>query len=251
MIRRDNSAGWIMIYQTDHSVLSGEIMRHWGNEEFQKPQPLEEVLFAITEHDNGWAEWEKTPKINQNNKYPKNFMEMDYIEQSEIWKRCYLRYSKNHSYASCLIALHFDKFNNKICERNKKAEPLKSDINKFLVQNLNMSLNEIKGNSDILRNLKYLQIGDIISLALCHGWKTVKLDDVPGGSECDRMVVTIESTDASKYYVQPFPFDSDCLELSISGRFIRKKTYSSSRDLINHINESSQTRLNFTILNPN
>jgi hypothetical protein len=251
MIRRDNPIGWIIISQTDHAALSGEIMKYWGNKKFQSPQPKEEVLFAIREHDNGWADWDKTPKINRKNKYPKNFLEMDYKEQAEIWKRSFMRYSKKHPYASCLIALHFDKFNNNICKTNKNANNLKTEIRDFLYYNLKLNIDEIEGRSDVLTNLKYVQIGDIISLALCHGWKSVKLDDVPTGPEGESIIANIESNDDHNYYIQPFPFNKNCIELSVLGKFVNKKTFTNNRDLTDHINSSTKTQLNFTILNPN
>ena len=58
MIRRDNCSGWILISQTDHSILSGEIMKYWGNRNFPVPLPEDEVLFAVKQHDNGWDKWE-------------------------------------------------------------------------------------------------------------------------------------------------------------------------------------------------
>src|SRR3970040_788649 len=70
MIRRDVKEGWVLINQHDHAELSGEIMRFWGNKEFSRPEPYDEVLFAIRGHDNGWKEWDSSPRINPVTQYP-------------------------------------------------------------------------------------------------------------------------------------------------------------------------------------
>jgi len=251
MIRRDNCSGWILISQTDHSILSGEIMKYWGNRNFPVPLPEDEVLFAVKQHDNGWDNWEKSPKINHKNKYPKSFLEMDYKEQEEIWRRCFTRYRSEHPYASCLIALHFDKFNNNICRTNSKAEYLRNEIRNFLKHNLHMTIEEIEHSQDISKNLKYVQIGDIISLALCHGWKSVKLDDVPAGPGNERLFITIESEDAKEFFVDPFPFNTDIIELTVDARYLSKKTFSSNIELRENMIKSERTNLNFKIINPN
>ena len=111
MIRREVKDGWILISQHDHAELSAEIMKHWGNNELARPD--NEVLFAIEEHDNGWKEWDTSPKINSVSQYPMNFLELSSSDQSEIWRRCFRRHSAKHPYASALIALHFGKLNEK------------------------------------------------------------------------------------------------------------------------------------------
>ena len=249
MIRRENCNGWIIISQTDHSTLSGELMKYWGNEYFPKPDPCEEVLFAVREHDNGWREWEQNPGINNINKYPRNFLEMTYKEQSEIWRRSFLRFSQSHPYASSLIALHFDKFNNNICKSNSKALQLKTEISDFVYKNLHMTTGEIENGSDILRNLKYVQIGDIISLALCHGWKTVKLEDIPLYPEKGNTLINLQSTDAVSYNLHPYPFSRSDIKLSVPAKYLPKKTFSGSRELLEFINKSPSTRLSFNISN--
>jgi len=85
MIRRDVKEGWVLINQHDHAELSGEIMRFWGNKEFSRLESYDEVLFAIRGHDNGWKEWDSSPRINPVNQYPMNFLEMTSSDQADIW----------------------------------------------------------------------------------------------------------------------------------------------------------------------
>ncbi len=250
MIRREIKNGWIIITQKDHSILSGDIMNHWGNSKFSPPKPKDEVLFAVAEHDNGWQEWEENPQINPLNKYPKNFLEMSYKDQAQIWKRSYLRYSKQHPYACSLIALHFDKFNSSVLKRNKNALLLKTEIKKFVLENLKLSSTEQKSLSEeIINNLKFVQIGDIISLALCHGWRSTRIDEIPYSLNGSNTSIMLKSQDGFNYRIYPFPFSKNPITISISGVKINRKTFKNNEEFIEVFKKSEKMNLKFTINN--
>ncbi len=250
MIRREIKNGWIIITQKDHSILSGDIMNHWGNSSFSPPKPKDEVLFAVSEHDNGWAEWEENPQINPLNKYPKNFLEMNYKDQADIWKKSYLRYSKQYPYASSLIALHFDKFNSSVLKRNTDALLLKAEIKEFVLENLKLASTEEKSLSEeIINNLKFVQIGDIISLALCHGWRSTQIDEIPYSLNSSNKSIMLKSQDGFNYRMHPFPFSKNPITVSISVVKINKKTFKNNNEFIEVFKKSEKTNLKFTINN--
>lgn len=250
MIRRQTDNGWILITQREHSALAGSIMKNWGKEKFSTPEPYDEVMFAVAEHDCGWEIWEKGPRINPKNKYPKNFLEMNYTDQAAIWKKSFLKHSKEHPYASSLIALHFDKFNNSILQKNKMALGLKSEIREFVLENLGLKQSGQKALSEeIINNLKFVQIGDIISLALCHGWRSTQLDEIPYGQNGKKISILISSDDGLNYRINPFPFSSSPVSFSIKGKIINKKTFKNNSEFQEAFKNSEQTKLNFTINN--
>ena len=133
MIRREEKEGWFLINQDDHAALSGKTMNYWGNEAFESPDPKAEVLFAITEHDNGWKEWDSSPRLNSQTRYPMNFMEMDFPDQKTIWTRSFRRFSEDHPYASALIALHFRIFNQKIIRSTIRATAKRENPSKGML----------------------------------------------------------------------------------------------------------------------
>jgi len=245
VIRRDTESGWILITQKDHSVLSGEIMKYWGNDKFNTPEPYDEVLLAVAEHDSGWEEWEKQPKINPENKYPKNFLEMNYTDQVAIWTRSFDKYKIEHPYTSALIALHFDKFNTIIAKKNPQALILKNDIKRLVTKNL--SLDNQTLSADIINNLKFLQIGDIISLALCHGWRSSQLDEIPYRLNGGKTSMLLESIDGFNYKIFPYPFSSKPVKASVNGRILNKKTFRNNYEFFEAYESSTNTNLNFCI----
>ncbi|MFQ5786963.1 MAG: DUF3891 family protein, partial [Thermodesulfobacteriota bacterium] len=212
MIRREEKEGWFLINQHDHAELSGEILKYWENTAFETPDPHDEVLFATRQHDNGWIEWDSSPKVYPLNRFPMNFMEMNFPDQETIWKRSFRRYSADHPYASALIALHFRKFNQKIIDKNhsnSEAKKLKNEMNQFIANILNVKmLNSDLGPLPIQTNiiLRLVQIGDIISLALCHGWTSIDIEDVPLNYNGSVLKLSLKSGDGKNFKINPYPF---------------------------------------------
>lgn len=252
MIRRELNEGWILITQYDHSVLAGEVMRHWGNGQFSRPEPFNEVLFAVTEHDCGWAGWDSRPKVNPEHGYPANFMEMEPGDQTGIWRKCFESHSAEHPYASSLIALHFAKFNRSLLSRDPSlpsATALQKEIENFLEAGLGAGaapgLSAV--SEDVSINLRLLQAGDIISLALCHGWESRVITGAPVDYKGTGVDLRIESGDGFSYTVSPYPFSEPLIECPIRGRRLPRKSFSSDEDLRRCLSGSKTEILDFKI----
>ncbi len=253
MIRRDANGGWILITQHDHALLAGSVMRYWGNELFSRPEPFDEVLFAIGEHDCGWTKWDSRPKVNPENGYPANFMEMETGDQSEIWRRSFESHSGSHPYASSLIALHFAKFNRNVLRRDPSIVPainLRNEMENFLADKLgtdaaNPDLSAVPG--DVRINLRLLQAGDIISLAVCHGWEKRDITDVPLDYEGSVVDLKMQSGDGFNYTVSPYPFSEPLIEFQIRGRKLDRKSFSGDEELRRCLESAEIEILDFTI----
>lgn len=224
MIRREENNNWLLITQHEHAGLAGEIMEYWGNEMFSAPEPRDEVLFAINEHDAGWRQWDASPKLYAPSGLPANFSEIETQDQSVIWKRCFRDHAAEHPYASVLIALHFAKFNQHNLDRDpsdKNAGTLKTELVKFIKDKAGVELNGFSledMSSDIKVNLKLLQIGDIVSLSLCHGWKSIEIKDAPVDYLGNCRTLKMESGDGLNYTLEPYPFGEPKLNFSILSR---------------------------------
>ncbi len=92
-----------------------------------------------------------------------------------------------------------------------------------------------------------LQIGDIISLALCHGWRSIEITEVHydlNGSETNLL---IESEDGFNYTVTPYPFYDPTMNFSIKGKNLDRKTFAGDQELRWAIAASTDIYLDFTI----
>lgn len=253
MIRKELKRGWILFTQNDHARLAGDIMKHWGNEMFSGIEPFGEVMHAIDNHDLGWIAWDNLPKINESSGYPANFMEMHASEQKEIWSDSFENDYKNHSYSSALIALHFSKLNEKSLmndPEDKDALELQEKINNLIDSVFDINYTSLMDNNlpaDVMTNLKFVQIGDIISLALCHGWKSTELLETPVDYEGNTIDMSIKSEDGFRYIIEPNPFSREKLDIDITGRRLLKKMFASDEELRIELSKSQPEKFYFTI----
>jgi hypothetical protein len=253
VIRREEKKGWILINQHDHAELAGDIMKFWGDDSFARPKPYDEVLFAIREHDNGWREWDSSPKVNPENKYPMNFLEMSSSDQAEIWRRCFKRHSLEHPYASVLIALHFGKLNEKSLINNSNKTTARTSHNEtidFVSQMLKINISNLDLKSfpeDVRVNLRLVQIGDVISLALCHGWNSIKIKDVPLEYNGRVATLSLKSSDGTNYTIDPYPFTEPLINLRLRSRRLNQKKFSRDEELREALRQSKYETLEFSI----
>ena len=95
MIRRDvqldnGEPGWLLFSQVEHARLSGVLASRCVST-FRLLRDLdadqkEEVLRAITHHDDGWAEWERQPRLDESGR-PLSFRELPLEQSLEISTR--------------------------------------------------------------------------------------------------------------------------------------------------------------------
>ena len=76
IIRKQQDQGLAILGQTDHSRFVGQLAAHWGNAEFEAPQPYESVVRAATFHDYGWLRYETAPLFNDKTGQPYPFLEV-------------------------------------------------------------------------------------------------------------------------------------------------------------------------------
>jgi hypothetical protein len=130
MIRRDvrlpdGSAGWMLIAQVEHAHISAQLAERcsgrFGSQSCAsidgKTNPLAavraEVLAAIRCHDDGWAEWERAPRLDPKLGRPLSFMELDHAESIAIWSRSIATAEAYGPLAAWMVAGHFLRLLNK------------------------------------------------------------------------------------------------------------------------------------------
>lgn len=204
MIRRRTDEGWLLFAQDDHARLASEVMKLWGGGGFFFPQHPEDLLFALSEHDCGWREADASPGLNGAGE-PADFTEAAPRVQTEIWRRSFLAHGETRPAASALIALHFNRFNNRTLSKhpNRWSLSLKEEIGEFVKKTLGASPCGIAPETAQL--LKLLQIGDALSLALCHAWGRFEISDAPlaGGGAGN---ITVLHKGGERFSVKPWPF---------------------------------------------
>jgi hypothetical protein len=114
MIRRDvqlagGRAAWALVSQIEHARISGELARR-ATGQFTQPALAavrREVLAAIACHDDGWAAWERSPRLDPERGRPLSFMELEPAEAVTIWNRSIAAAEAHGPLAAWMVAGHF------------------------------------------------------------------------------------------------------------------------------------------------
>lgn len=125
MIRRDvqlpdGSAGWMLVSQIEHARISAQLAEHCLGR-FNSPQLADvrrEVLAAIEHHDDGWAEWERSPRLDAEQR-PVSFMELATPEALEIWSRSIESAAEHGPLAARTVGGHFSRLIDKYSDSTR------------------------------------------------------------------------------------------------------------------------------------
>ncbi|MCA9150739.1 MAG: DUF3891 family protein [Planctomycetales bacterium] len=110
MIRRTSQTteappAWILIPQTEHARLAGELADVWQS--LPVSDRLQKSLrWVIYHHDDGWAEWEREPDVDERQR-PVDFLEMAHPVANRIWTRSIERAAERGAAEAYLVARHF------------------------------------------------------------------------------------------------------------------------------------------------
>ncbi len=134
MIRRelrfaDGQPQWLLISQIEHARLSGELasrcIDRFGAPSGGLSSVRQELLDAITHHDDGWLEWERAPRLDPEHGRPLSFLELPPAEAFLIWDRSIQVARTIGELAGWIVAGHFSAL---LCTVGQHAsEPIARD----------------------------------------------------------------------------------------------------------------------------
>lgn len=251
MIVRKHDGQLILIRQLDHSALSGEFTRHWGNEHFERPEPLDAVVLASARHDEGWREPDDEPYFDSAQRGPLHFRDITVPEHVVLYAKGIDRIIALHAYAGLLVSMHGAGFYERRygtfpVKMSKLSEDVRAVAQEFVAEQeaIQAALKRriwdpMKRRSEFERRVwtqyELLQIWDRLSLFVC-------LNDLSGPAE-DRLGPMPMSADGSVtdlhvrtggdgvIALDPYPFDVAALEARVPARAIPDRTYETAGDL--------------------
>jgi hypothetical protein len=238
MIRRDHNGGWLLLSQTAHAWVSGQLALRWGNDDFYRPEPWEELVLIAAQHDNGWAEWELAPRVHRDGR-PVAFTEMDLEEHFAIWQRGSERLSTASHYGALLISMHATYLYNRRLRENTRGDTLemRQRIRGFVDEQLAFQAalrDTLAGhprygpalNEESLADaFRLLQIWDLLSLLLLMGpLPEYTLEDVPVAPG-QRATIQLAPRDERTLTLDPYPFAAAPVVVRADGRWLEQQTF--------------------------
>jgi hypothetical protein len=118
MLRIENSDGWTLIEHREHARLAGDFARFWGNADFKRPEPFDDILVAVSRHDDAWAERDAEPCLTREGRPSafseelvgrySAFEEIDLLEYLAVRGRATEAVAADNAYAAIIVSMHTD-----------------------------------------------------------------------------------------------------------------------------------------------
>jgi len=229
----------VMMYE--HTALCEQFARVFGNDRFESLSPLDPMIYVISHHDAGWAEFDRDPATDEKTGLPYNLVETP-AEYITVTSRQSPEFNqRQHPYCGLISSMHswglyngryglsnlvlIDKIpqqDRPLAERMlagelERQQRLKQEIGR------DARLSAWLDPEKLLQNYKQLQFIDTLALYFNRihpgerGQQT--FEHVPLNTQDDASV-TIQPRAPGVYALAPFPFATDGAEFAFAGRRI-------------------------------
>ena len=269
MIIRSLQGRLILVTQPDHADMSGQFAAHWGNSEFQEPEPLEDMIVAATAHDNGWWEQDTRPTVEPTSQQPHDFTTLPYSRHTALYTRGINRSIDDNPYAGLMVCMHGvglykQRYGTDPSLVRRPANVEDSEAVEKLINEQEAAQERLRGllmessnyhalssHTQIWSNYKLLQIWDRLSLLLCwRGTAQLSLSPVPmsyGDAETD---LTLEPLSENEFTVSPYPFRESPIEFHARARIIPEQPYDDALTFKKAFYRAPRTVLRFVMRRP-
>jgi hypothetical protein len=96
----------LAIMMHEHTALSGQFARAFGNDRFEPVQPDGLMFYVVSHHDAGWAEFDRNPVTDERTGLPYNLVETP-VEHITVTSRRSPEFNeRQHPYCGLLSSMH-------------------------------------------------------------------------------------------------------------------------------------------------
>jgi hypothetical protein len=217
IVRKDADGSLLLIGQTDHSRLVGQLAAHWGNAQFATPRPYESVVRAATFHDYGWLRYETSPLLNPETGEPYQFLKVPLTDtqlNAYQWSLDWL--ADIDPYAGLIINMHRTglwkgRYKTITHPGGYNLRTLSPEIEVLIARNEAWQERERArlDADEVWTNYRLMQVWDLLGLYFCcQDPYDDHVDPVPvayGNGEGVRMA--LKPLTPRKVEFDPYPFD--------------------------------------------
>jgi len=238
MIVREMPNGQLLcLNQTTHAWMAAEFIRHWGNADFAQPTPYAEMMLAVSQHDNGWYEWELRPRLTADG-YPMDFLKDDEpLAKLELWRLSVNRVYAQHPYAALPVHRHAawlyqgaleqitdDQIRQATVAFIEEEKPLLAKIRHLF--GTDPTFAPLLSDATLDANTRLLQFGDFAVLQVAIPWANERT--LPKCPLNHREQVDIHMRyDDKTITFDPWPYGVDTFTVAIHGRLLNERYFAS------------------------
>jgi hypothetical protein len=232
----------------EHNDLCGQFARAFGNAEFERLDPFEEMVFVVGHHDRGWAEWDAAPDLDDKTGMPCGLTSTPIPTAIETNRKSPDFNEDRHPYCGLLSSMHsWGLYNERYGFTAFRVRPGASTsvpiVQGFESETRAVLDNEIARQErlraalaadpatrdwveekHLMQNYKQLQFFDTLALYFNLRHADERGEEtyvhVPKSADEDASV-TVRPQGDGVYAMDPFPFAGDRLEVACKGRYMR------------------------------
>jgi hypothetical protein len=234
------------IMMHDHTALSGQIARAFGNAEFEPPSPLDEVVYAIANHDAGWAAFDRDPATDPETGMPYSVFSTPARHILPTSRASPDFNERHHLYSGLLSSMHtWGIYNGRYGfssagRLNRIAPEDKPAVEAMLAHELERQgrlkavLARSRETADwvqddkLFQNYKLLQLCDLLAIYFNYTHAEARAEQTfthAPRSRSDDVSVTIRPRGNGVYALAPFPFASSGSEFAFAAREINPRQH--------------------------
>src|SRR5215468_2571061 len=267
----------MLALQIDHSRVAGFFAAHWGNQEFDRPEPYASVVLAANEHDSGWWEWEMKPSTLNDRAFPMDYHDgsLKYLGQLRLdfYKNAVDHVLQRDPYAALLMATHgvalmnagYGKYAyppDRTSDPRVKAYVDHQEQLRFkLLEQLRQSdqFKSFASDEQVWTNYEYMEVFDQLAQFVCNRHPlnskarklgpTNTLNDVhvPTKHGAPATKIKIDPVSENRAVLSPYPFNVDPLVFSFPARLVANRAYADPEDFVAEFYKAERITITHTL----
>jgi hypothetical protein len=266
IVRTQDSDELVLVPQTDHSKLVGQIAAHWGNGDFTEVKPFASVVRAATSHDFGWIRYETNPVFNTDTGATLHYLDvpntgphLQMFSQTSQWL------SDVDPYSALIFDMHrtglwrrrysvIDHPKAYLHRTDRPSMTITPEIEAMLVEG-EASQAKVRSQFDenaVWTNYRLMQVWDLIGLYFCcHEPDDLYITPVPQSyADARTEGVRIMLKPVAKHEVEftPFPFRKRGIKIFLSTKRLPKRKYPNSDEFLRAYFQAKTELLTFTLV---
>jgi Protein of unknown function (DUF3891) len=105
MLVRDLGDAYQLVLQPDHGRLSGQLAAAWAEDPVLSAELRKALTLAATRHDDGWAVWERDPRLDDDHR-PQGFLGVPRPSMLSSYRACADIVCAENPAAGLLVSMH-------------------------------------------------------------------------------------------------------------------------------------------------
>lgn len=269
MIVQPRASELLLIRQTDHAALSGELARHWGNADFAPLAPRDSMVLAAAHHDDGWRTWEAAPRVDPRTQRPYQFTDLPLAEHAGFYLTGVEDVAGRDAYAGLLVCLHLSglyqrRFGIDPGIPVKKLSPEEDRTRAAVLDQLAARQQALRQRlaasgvpvrlleeGHVWANYKLLQIFDRLSLYFCtRPPRPLTLGPAPADYNGQDVELALGPLGGQAVRLTPWPFDVSPLPVRVRASVVPDRAYRDDDDFRATFAAAPVTELEFELHAP-